>query len=275
MTRGLVISSPLEHSSGRLLIKSNHLDPQELRFSLLFWDRLDHPDNNLISLRSSPDAEFLIKAGVLTRTRIQVRGAGSLEDGFRFAHITAFRELDKREPGVWSLATGERSISFLDSELEQGRGALVRLHRAIPVPDQDVHLQDILDFKQKRQAELLKLRHHLELIYGRVSDAVDGKLALQSEVEALNIAISEYIKSTRGFKISWRLASVEASINASGAAMAGWAAFQMGLPATDAALVGAAASISIKSGFGLSRGMKTEKPYRYVSSYHRELFPSV
>ena len=273
MARGLVVSPPLEHSSGRLYIKSSHLDPQELRFSLLFWDRLDHPDNNLISFCSSPDAQFLIEVGVLKRTRVQVMGSGSLEDGFRLAYIRAFMELDRQDPGVWSLATGERSISFLDSELEQGRGAVVRLHRAIPVPDKDIHLQDILEFKQRRQPELLQLRHHLETIYARVSGAADGQLALRSQTEALNAAVSDYINCRTGFRIAWRLASMEASINILGAAAAALAAFQAGLPATDAALVGAAASISIRSGFGLSRANPTETPFRYVSSYHQELFP--
>jgi hypothetical protein len=215
----------------------------------------------------------LIDTGVLKRTRVPVAGSGSLEDGFRLAHIHAFTELDRREPGMWSLATGERSISFLDSELQQGRGALVRLHRAIPVPDKDVHLQDILEFKQSRQPELLKLRHHLEAIYNRVISAVDGSLALHSETEALNVALSEYIGSTRGFRITWRLASMEASVNVSGAAAAALTAFQAGLPATDAALVGAAASLAIKSGFGFRRTTPTKTPFQYVSSYHNELFP--
>ena len=107
-----------------------------------------------------------------------------------------------------------------------------------------------------------------------MSSAVDEQLALRTETESLNAAVSDYIKSRTGFKIAWRLASMEASINISGAAAAALAAFHAGLPATDAALVGAAASISIKSGFGLSRANPTETPFRYVSSYHQELFPT-
>jgi len=66
-------------------------------------------------------------------------------------HLAAFyRKLDQSEPGVWSLGTGKNSISFPEREMEEGRGVLVRLYEAIPVPDKDVPLQDILEFRTKR-----------------------------------------------------------------------------------------------------------------------------
>jgi len=271
-----VISPPVEHSAGQLLIKTSELDPQELRFSLLFWDKLDYPSNNLIGMPAGRDAEFLEAAGILTRTHVTIRGGGDMADLYRQAHIDAFTRLDSAEPGTWSIATGERSISFLDNELAVGRGALVTIHRAIPVPDKAVHLQELLDFKAKRQSELLALRHHLEAIYQRVASASDDQLALNSAIEALDCAVTDYIKSTRGLGMTMRLASLEASINI-GALGAGVVAYAKGLSASDAILMGLVAGagslIAIKGGFGLSRARSAETPFRYVSSYHKDLFP--
>ena len=272
-TRGLVVSAPIEISSGRLLVKSSDLDPQELRFSLLFWDLLDCPDNNVVSLHPGQDAEFLASAGILQRTRVQIGISGAMEELFRTAHIGAFRMLDAAEPGVWSVATGDRSISFLDSELKTGRGALVQLHRAIPVPDKDVHLQDVLSFREKRRDELLALRHHLERIYSRVTNSGDQQLSVRSECEALDQAVSNYVKSTKGLGLSMRLASLEASLNLAGPTVSSLVAYHKGLSVTDAALVGLGAAITIKAGAGLLRSKSVETPFRYVSSYHNELFP--
>jgi hypothetical protein len=264
----------MEHSAGRLFIKTTTLDPQELRFSLLFWDKLDFPSNNLIGMSGGPHAEFLASAGILQRTSITVRGSGSLEDTYRFAHIAAFRQLDAAQPGVWSIATGERSISFLDSELDVGRGALVGLHRTIPVPDKDVHLQDVLDFRAKRQAELAALRHYLDAIYEQVAGASDAPLAWNSKVEALDHAVSDYIKSTRGSGFRWRLASLEASVSIAGGPIAGLAAQSLGLSKAATALaVAVGSAFSLKAGAGLSRPKPTATPFRYVSAYHEELFP--
>src|SRR5436305_3766783 len=113
--RGLVISVPLVISGRSLHLKINQLDPQELRFSLLFWDKLDYPMNNGIMLAAGPDAQFLEQAGILTRTMVPM-APGDMAEGFRQCHLRAFEALDRKEPGCWSIATGERSISFLDHE---------------------------------------------------------------------------------------------------------------------------------------------------------------
>jgi Family of unknown function (DUF6236) len=129
--RGLVISTPVKVQGSRFS-GGGDLDPQELRFSLLFWDKLDFPNNNIVSLQS-PTADFLRDVGILQRTRITVGGAGDVAQGFLAAHLEAFRILDRKEPGVWSLGAGKNSVSFPERELETGRGILVRLYEAIPV----------------------------------------------------------------------------------------------------------------------------------------------
>ena len=45
--RGLVVSPPIEIEGNRLFAKSSNLDAQELRFSLLFWDRLVWPSSRV------------------------------------------------------------------------------------------------------------------------------------------------------------------------------------------------------------------------------------
>ncbi len=269
---GLVISVPIEASAGSLFVKSSALDPQELRSNLLLWDKLDWPTNNLMGFHVTPDVEFLIQEGSLTRTRIIVGGGGSLEDSVRAAHVQAYRELDEREPGTWSLATGERSISFLDEELESDRGVLVRLHQAIPVPDKEVPFADVLEFKRKRRDELLALRYHLEQIYQRVISAGDGELALNAEVGALDKAIADHLKTAQEFGLKLRFSDLSASLNLLGAAQVAFATLALGLDLVSALVAGTAASISIDAGVALKRHKAAPTPFRYISSYHREVF---
>ena len=272
--RGLVISPPIDVTSNRdFTVKSSALDPQEVRFSLLFWDKLDYPSNNLIEIRPGPDADFLIKAGVLQRTRVQMKGSFGGSDVLRLPLLRAFEMLDQKEPATWSVATGERSISFLDSELQAGRGALVSLHRAIPVPDKDVPLDDILKFRAKRRSELLAFRYHLDAIYGKVTNATDRALVLNSEAEALERAAMDFIKSARGFGLKWRLADLGANLDLAAGVAAGWAAYQKRLSTLDTLIAGVGATIAVKAAVGLVRVTSSETPFRYVSSYHNELFP--
>jgi hypothetical protein len=269
--RGLVVSNPIQISGNALKAKSG-LDPQELRTALLFWDKLDYPENNLIAFGLQPDAQFLVDAGVLKRTRIQVVGGGAMEKAYAQAHVAAFKRLDASEPGVWSLATGENSFSFDDGDLQDDRGVLVKLHHALPVPDKDVPLEDILQFRERRRAELLALRHHLEDIYQRVIAAGDGDLALNSEIEKLEGAIADHIKTSKETGLRFRSVSLNASLNLYRGVAIAAGAFATGLPMVTALLAGAASAITIGPGTALTWGKTTGTPFRYVSAYHSEIF---
>jgi hypothetical protein len=102
--------------------------------------------------------------------------------------------------------------------------------------------------------------------------AGDGKLALTKELERLQIAISNHIKVSRetGFKL--KFADFDASLNLAAGAMATAAAFAAGLPILEALIPGAAATMAVKIGPSLKKHQTTPTPFKYVSSYHDELF---
>src|SRR5437867_4065483 len=58
--RGLVISAPIVFRDEGLFLKSAALDPQELRFALLFWDRLEFPSSNIFNIAGdTAEEQFL------------------------------------------------------------------------------------------------------------------------------------------------------------------------------------------------------------------------
>jgi Family of unknown function (DUF6236) len=290
--RGLVISVPIRQV-GRKTTFNGYFDLQELRFSLLFWDKLDLPSNNLGLEPRSVEVQFLQNAGILNRTHIKTSGR-DLVAAYLGAHVAAFKELDKKEPGVWSLATGENAISFSDSgdavslhrasfpelELEAGRGVLVSLHRAIPVPDKDVPLEDILSFRTKRRDELIALRLHLEDIYQRVISAGDGELALTTERDRLEKSINDYLKASRETSFKFSLFDIDASLNLITLLPQVAVGYALGLPPLDALLKGATGalklgvgpSLKVSAGPSLKGRDAISTPFKYVLSYHQEVF---
>ena len=67
-SRGLIISSPMQIDTANLSFSAQGgLDPSELRFSLLYWDKLVHPHSNIFELEADDDEQFLVSAGVLSR----------------------------------------------------------------------------------------------------------------------------------------------------------------------------------------------------------------
>lgn len=273
--RGLVVSPPVTISGQTLRLEATDIDPQELRTSLLFWDVLDYPANNIVSMGSSPDVEFLQTAGALQRTRISIDLAGinsNFGQSAAKAHMAAFRELDAQEPGQWSLATGERSFRLLDDQVEEGRGLLFGLYAALPVPDKSVALADLLEFRVKREAELMALRHHIEDVYQKIIAASDSGLSLVTETERLQRSIQDHIKIMKESRFPLRLTDLKANLNLAPGAAAGLSAIAFGLPLVPSLITGAVASVSLEVGAALKGKRANATPYSYITSYHRELF---
>ncbi len=270
--RSLVVSPSIEINERAIHIKSTDLDPQEVRSNLLFWDKLDFPDQNMIHFGLSEDSEFLLKSGVLQRTHVTLTGSWDGATALRNAHLAAFSFLEKNEPGLWSLATGAHSMSFNDGDLDVGRGALVRLYNAIPVPDKSVPLADILEFRSKRKDEMTAFRVHLESVYQRIISAGDGPLAWHTEIDALQCSISDHIKVSHESKLRLRLADISAELNLVTIGKAVLSACVAGLPLVPSIATGLAAGISLNVGSALKRRKAVATPFRYVTSYHQQLF---
>ena len=281
--RGIVVSTPVVAERRRVVIEGSPLDAQELRYWLLFWDKLNFPLIDALSIHPGDDGEFLESAGILERHR--VNGARILmtndpevdapDDQFQHHFLRAFRELDAEAPGTWSLATGERSITLDEDELEGGRGVLVRLHRALPVPNHDMPLDDILTFKHKRRDELLNLRVHLERLYQRIMEAPDEPIAVKTELTALDIALADFLKSTRGGAVKiWRPTNISAQLSIRQGLNAAVAASVSGLPLLQSLIVGAAASVDVSPSWTLKDFQRENGvPWRYVARYLDEVFP--
>lgn len=270
--RGLVISNPMAVTYNGLHIKNTNLDRQELRANLLFWDVLDFPKNNLLGIGPDDDTAFLISAGVIQQTTISLNGSFEMGQAALTTYLNAFRYRESQEPGAWSISTGENSLNFPSDQVDDGRGVLVKLFHAIPVPDKEVPLADILEFRTKRRAELIALRHHLEETYQRIIISGDGPLALTTELEKLQQAISDHIKVSRetGFKL--RLQDLSADLNLTGFAGTALTSYHLGLPVLESLLAGAASSLSINIGRSLKGRAVSSNPYRYVTSFHQQLF---
>lgn len=276
--RGLVISVPVKLGSGNEITFVSRLDPQELRFSLLFWDRLDFPMNNIHNFGEGPEVDFLANVGVLTRSRVNLLG-GEMATLQVETQLGAFRALDARDTSRWSLARGEKSLGFRPGEVAPNRGILLELHQTIPVPNFDVPLEDILHFKTKRAAELQALRHHLEELYLEIIRSPDRAFAQTVALEDIDTAISEVLTVGRESGMKLKLASFEANLDIldfKQGGLAAIAASEFGLPLSAVVLAGIGGTImptlSLKSGVGLKKREKSTNPFEYVSRFHRDLF---
>lgn len=280
---GLVVSCPIEIQGSTLFVKSSNLDPQELRFALLFWDKLAWPSSRVVHISSGLDEQFLESAGILIRPSFSFYGDAA--QGMSETQIAAFRWLEESEPGKWAISQGVNSLLLNTGDLEVGNGAFVELYRAIPIPDRDVPLNDILEFKEKRRDEVCLLRNEIDNLFHKLDRANDGTAELAKQVAKIDKACADAIRVGKEWQFPVRLSNIKASFELRpfatiAGAIAGYAgAGALNLPASTALLasLGGAASatapaLKIAGDFGW-RGLRPRQgPYRYVSQISNELF---
>ena len=280
-SRGLIISTPIQIDTANLSFSAQGgLDPSELRFSLLYWDKLVHPRSNLIGFGGGDDAQFLVSAGVLSQPTYMYRG-GDITSIVLDTYMAAFSDLENREPGVWSLSQGEKSLFVNNSaaNLIDESGISLELIRAIPVPAADVPLNEILEFKEKRKDELMIFRAHIDQLVNEIQNSPARTNAFNRIAKEVDAACIDLLKVGHEWQFPVHFADFKATFNFNPARFGeavktGW---DFGEPygaeaaTAAAAALGLASTINVKSDIGFRSVKKPRGAYRYVQLAHREL----
>jgi hypothetical protein len=282
--RGLILGSPTEVDLDRNRVKVRAgIDPQELRFATLYWDRLAWPSSRAIFIGGGPDEDYLQKVGILSRPDHTFYGV--MADTVARSYIAAFQALDEKEPGQWSVSLGENTLQIFGGTLADSpafspaSNLQVDLIRSIPVPDKDVPLAEVLEFKRKRRDELERLREELDKLQDFVKSGPNQVAALEKAKQEIDRACADAIRVAFEWQWPVRLTGSKCTFECKpiDGIIAAMSTHALGLPLTQAALAGLVpvAASAIKFSFdGVSwRGLKPRRsPFNFVARYHMELF---
>ncbi|MFT6461980.1 MAG: hypothetical protein ACJA0Y_001482 [Maricaulis maris] len=276
--RGLILGPPVVVNGSSFSTRG--FDLQDLRYSLLFFDKIAYASNNLIHIAPPSEFDWLCAEGCAEI--VTCRGTGLFDARCILeSQKVLYKKLDEDCPGVWGVGRSESSAMFLPGEIENQRGLLMKLFGTLPVPDVQVPLEDIVRFKQQRAAELSALRYHIEKIYQSILASPDQALAERAEFEELRRSLNDHRRVTVETGWPCRLTDVSFSFSAdhavTGAIAAAAAAHTSDLNLAQIVGFGAAAALaksllSIGVGFNLIGRKPVSSPFEYVSGYHKELF---
>ena len=175
MERGVIITPNYKVLDGGGLHLEGNVDPINLRKYLLFWDKIDYPVNNMVHVDGGIDIQLLIKEGIATSTEISFQKMEAHENGFIFlaSQMIAFEKNNKSKDKEWSIAQPTQNL-IIPQEYSKRQGCLTfELYDAVQVPTADVPLQEIVEFKMRRNAELLALRDSMDSVVDQIMASQD------------------------------------------------------------------------------------------------------
>lgn len=255
------------------------VDPHELRFAALFWDAIDCPTGMMT--KESPDVDFLVEAGVAYRSHITHRKENSRTFSMELVAavdpVAAMLANDTVSPGLWSVQHNPGNEGEGLIKRKESAAIVFNLHSTIPIPDQDVPLAELLEFKFRRSSELKALENYLSEVYLKIISSPFPEIAESVEVARLQGAIADHIRVSRESSMLLRLIGFKAKldVNTATAAAAAYTTaatlhLAPGLQAVAAAAGGVLGSLSRELGTGASS--QTASPFEYVTSVHKEVF---
>lgn len=197
MERG-VVALPFEIKAGQQVFKpSSLLKTVQLNYFALYWDKISILDNSFIGAEL-PNEKVFIDAGLLSRPQVY---AGNVVDFEEFADSYLLSQLQIAD----QLRDADKTVSWSihqigDSPLILANGSVAKetvrleLENLLPVPGAEVGLHEILEFKQRRGAELQALHYYCDELYFEIINSGDPRLQAAKSFSGLKNAIEDLEK---------------------------------------------------------------------------------
>ena len=229
------------------------LSPEELRYYLLYWDKVVIPGSNLVYI-GIPEEEVLIQTGVISRPRVQFSGSYSgaeVARTFAVAQATVARKLIAEEKATeWVMHQFGPYLTLPTEFAKELRTLKFDLVNLLPVPTADVPIPDILEFKERRRDELSNLHKCLDDGYLEALRCPDPSLGdklalanLKAAIAAIDAVADERWRHTRKYDFSAELNLDGARVVQGMAAGAVFDFFLTGMAIPVATVAGAVTSV--------------------------------
>ena len=253
MEKGIIAAPARVFGNGTQFRFDRVLTREDLRYLLLYWDKVVIPTTNLVHV-GLPEEEELLATGVFTRPRVAFSGSfdgEAIAKAQALAQTQIARDLVAKDSSTdWVIHQLGDGIILPDTETIQRQLIRVNLVQALPVPNADATVADILDFKFRRRDEFLQLHEVIDELYIEVlrspDQSLSGKQAVSrftASIASLDKVSSERWKSTSKFDLTAELNIKGTSIVAGAASGAAFDFFTSLYTIPVGTLVGAFASL--------------------------------
>ncbi len=191
--RGLILvpEFSVDLANNRLELRNVGGGPMEamVKQNLPYWDMFDLPDNPIVGIELTPGLEFLKAEGIVRTTNARPNFSGDMAEIWVRAQLEAFRLNEEAEPGARTLAQQGERFWLPQDERARTRVIEATLYKALPIPGDDVPIQDILDFKARRSDEMLALRSELDSLYLSLISEADIPRAMSVALARIDAAL--------------------------------------------------------------------------------------
>ncbi len=218
MDRGIIAAPGIIIPLDQGFRMERSISAEEIRYYVMYWDKIVIPGNNLIYI-TIPEEEQLLAEGAISRPRVVYQGSFSgdqITAAMLYCQSLVAEKLLPERSTDWVVHQIGNEAAF-PSGLSGERNVIrVALAGALPVPEAETPIADILEYKERRRDELHDLHDALDEMYLSILSTPDHDLATKKTVARLKESISNLESaSSERFQKS-RKYDLEVQLNLSG-----------------------------------------------------------
>jgi hypothetical protein len=198
MDRGVIAAPDIIRPLEQGFVMERSISKEELRYYILYWDKVVIPGNNLVYI-AVPEEEELIASQAIVRPRVQFQGTyqgSQVTDAVLGCQTLVAERLVQDKTADWVLHQVGDSLALPPNFASQRDTIRVALANVLPVPDAEIPVHEILKFKQNRKDELTELHDSLDELYFEVLNSPDEGLATKKAVLRFQSAIQNIDKTS-------------------------------------------------------------------------------
>lgn len=214
MDRGVITAPGIIKPLNDGFLMERSISKEELRYYILYWDKVVIPGNNLVYI-VLPEEEELIASEAISRPRVGFQGSFQ-GDQITYAILACqsivAAQLVRDKTVDWVIHQIGESLLLPKNFTSQQHTIRVALVNALPVPDVQVPIHEILEFKQQRKDALVELHNTIDELYVEILNSPDQSLStkkvvsrFQSAIQSMDKVSNEKFKKTRKYDFSTEL----------------------------------------------------------------------
>ena len=176
--------------------KNGGLSENDIKYFLLYWDKIIIPSNNFVYVEI-PYEKDLVESNIIERPKISFQGSFSgseIGKAMLYGESKIVEEKINDKKVDWTIHQFNNQLILPDNKIIKKRIFKFELMNMLPVPNDNVPIYDIIDFKERRKDEFLALHKTLDDLYFEILKSPDSNLMQLQTIKTLKKIINDIEK---------------------------------------------------------------------------------
>lgn len=184
-----------------------------LNSKVLYWDGIVNIKGGFVFMSDRPDIITLKKEGIFEDVHLKLNKPGNVAELIKSETKNIIIKLLNDKTTNYIADEISPSLFFNSDLADIGGGALLHLTNTLPLIDDSVEVDDVLEFREKRKDLHRNLINHLNSLELRILNSENPGHELKKAIHEIDVGCSEAISVYKEAKVKFNFSNIKFNFN--------------------------------------------------------------